>query len=112
MSKTDYVELLLLQIRGAGLPPPELEHRFHDTRRWRFDACWPASMLAVDYQGGIFYTVTGDTSGHRTTKGMTNDQEKLNEAVCAGWRVLLVNAETVRNGQALVWIEQCLWGER
>jgi hypothetical protein len=51
MRGLDPKENLLLQIRGAGLPPPQVEYRFHDTRRWRFDLAFPDAKVAVEYDG-------------------------------------------------------------
>lgn len=59
------------------------EHRFHGTRRWRFDFAWVAQRLAVEVEGGAF-------SGGRHTRGLgfVADCHKYNAAVLAGWRVL------------------------
>ena len=35
--KIDYPKLLLDQILITDLPVPVREHKFHPTRRWRFD---------------------------------------------------------------------------
>lgn len=59
---------------------PVLQHRFHPTRAWRFDFCWPAYKLAVEIQG------FGE--GHNSYEGMHTDYEKWNEATRLGWRVL------------------------
>ncbi len=111
MSKVDYVELLLLQIRGAGLPPPELEVPFTGMtgkRKYRWDFAYPKDMVAVEYQGG---TLTGGV-GHTSISGMKRDQAKASEGAACGWRVLWVNAATVESGEALQWLEMALWGER
>ena len=59
------------------------EHKFHETRKWRFDFAWPDQKLAVEVEGGAF-------SGGRHTRGIgfVKDCEKYNAAVLAGWRVL------------------------
>lgn len=69
--------------RPQGVPEPVLEHRFHQERKWRFDAAWPAIKLAVEIQGGSF--VGG---GHNRGAQQAKDYEKLNEAQRMGWRVL------------------------
>lgn len=59
------------------------EHRFHATRRWRFDFAWVAQRVAVEVEGGVW-------SGGRHTRGagFVADARKYNEAVRLGWRVL------------------------
>lgn len=77
------VASLLRQIASAGLPVPVQEHRFHATRRWRFDLAWPGRMIAVEVDGGVW-------SGGRHTRGagFSEDCRKLNAATLLGWRVL------------------------
>ena len=59
------------------------EHRFHATRRWRFDAAWPIARVAVELEGGLY------TRGrHLRASGYDADCEKYNAAALAGWRVL------------------------
>ena len=72
---------LLLLLRSAGLPPPQLEYRFHSERRWRFDLAWPEYHLAVELDGGEWLARGGR---HNTDA----DREKLNAAAVLGWRVL------------------------
>ena len=57
------------------------EYRFHDTRRWRFDAAWPRHMVAIEIDGGQFAPGAG-------RHAQTSDYEKRNAATAAGWRVL------------------------
>jgi very-short-patch-repair endonuclease len=68
---------------GYGLKLPTSEYKFHPTRKWRFDYCWPENKLAVEIEGGIF------TKGRHTRGvGFSNDMEKYNSAVLLGWRIL------------------------
>lgn len=55
------------------------EHRFHPTRRWRFDFAWPSQKLGVEIDG---------RGRHQTVAGVRADCEKMNEAIRLGWRVL------------------------
>lgn len=72
-------------LRHHGLPDPVAEHRFHPTRRWRFDYCWPTHRVALEVDGGIY------TGGRHTRgAGTEGDHEKFNEAAVLGWRVLRV----------------------
>lgn len=101
-------EAVASQIRITGLPTPVTEHRFHATRAWRFDFAWPERRLALEVEGGVGSRFA--TGRHTRGAGFTADAEKYNEAAIAGWRVLRVTGEQVRNGQALVWLEQALGG--
>jgi very-short-patch-repair endonuclease len=75
--------LLADALRHARLPEWIEEHRFHATRRFRFDFAWPALHLAVEVEGGVF-------TGGRHTRGYgyAADCEKYNLATLDGWRVL------------------------
>lgn len=55
------------------------EHRFHDTRRWRFDFAFPEARVAVEIEG---------RGRHQTFAGFRADTEKYNTALLLGWRVL------------------------
>ena len=79
---------LLLLLRGAGLPPPQLEYRFHPKRRWRFDLAWPEYHLAVELDGGEWLARGGR---HNTDA----DREKLNHAAVLGWRVLRFSGQMI-----------------
>lgn len=62
---------------------PLTEHRFHDTRRWRFDYAWPEHQVALEVEGGVW--VGGR---HTSGAGFVKDMEKYNEAACMGWRII------------------------
>ncbi len=84
-----------------GLPAYVTEHRFHPTRRWRFDYAWPEIKLAVEVHGGTY------TNGRHTRGGgFTVDREKMNEAAIYGWTVLEVTATHVRSGQMRQWLDR------
>ncbi len=99
-------DALLLQIRAARLPLPQREVRVVDGRRFRWDLAWPDRQLACEVHGGVF---TGGR--HVRGAGITRDCEKVSLATLAGWRVLLVTAAHIRDGQALDWIQHALDGE-
>lgn len=96
-------ETLLLHIRAAQLPEPTREFRFHPTRKWRADLAWPDRRLLVEVEGGTF--VSGR---HARGAGMRKDAEKYNEAVLAGYRLLRVTPDMVRDGSAFEVIERAL----
>lgn len=89
-------ESLLEQISKALLAPPQTQHKFHPSRKWLFDFAWPEYMLACEVQGGTFIR-----GAHSRGKSMQKDMEKLNAAQNAGWRVIQVDTEMVRDGRAL-----------
>ena len=56
MSQSDLEATMALHIRANELPEPEREYRFAPPRRWRFDFAWPAAMLALEVEGGVWST--------------------------------------------------------
>jgi len=101
--RQDMTAEYLLQIRLAGLPMPEFEFRFHDSRQWRSDFAWPDRMLLAEYEGGIY------TGGRHTRgQGFDNDCEKYNEAELAGYRLLRFTHRMVATGMALEMTERAL----
>lgn len=120
MPKSVLEEILADQITFAALPAPQREYRFAalsvglgpgirlrlalaSLKDWRFDFAWPASMLAVEVEGGIW------TEGrHSRGQGFIDDCQKYNEATLLGWRVLRVTARMTRSGRALRLIERAL----
>jgi len=70
----------------------ESEHRFHPTRRWRFDFAWPAIKVAVEIEGG-----TWAAGRHTRPAGYAGDCCKYNAAVLLGWRVLRYTTQMIAN---------------
>jgi len=101
----DLADTLAAQVRMAGLPEPVREHRFHPTRRWRFDLAWPdeGRMIAVEVQGGVW-----SQGQHLRGKGYQRDCEKLNTATLLGWRVFWVTGDMIRDGTALQLVQAAL----
>lgn len=99
------VASLLRQIAAVGIPAPVQEHRFHETRRWRFDLAWPDLMIAVEVDGGVW-------SGGRHTRGagFVADCEKVNEATAMGWRVFRFPTPHVSDGSAVEMLRRVLNG--
>lgn len=88
--------VLAAHILAFGLPAPELEATFHETRKWRFDFFWRPRALAVEVEGGIW--VQGR---HSRGAGFEKDCEKYNEAALMGIRVLRVTPGMIQSGQAV-----------
>src|SRR4051812_36399233 len=100
---SDLETAMLWQLRAAGLPAPVAEHRFHPSRRWRFDVAWPDRMIALEIDGG-----TWSGGRHSRGDGYERDCEKANEAVIAGWSLLRVTGAMVTDGRALGLLERIL----
>lgn len=88
-----YAPIVTALCQSHGWPVPVAEHKFHDTRRWRFDLAWPALKLAAEVNGGVF--VGGR---HSRGAGQMKDYEKLNAAALAGWTVLQVVPKQITDG--------------
>lgn len=99
-------DLLQFHLKAAKLPEPVREFKFHPTRRWRFDFAYPAHMLGIEVEGGVF-------SGGRHTrgKGFTEDCAKYNQAAYLGWRVYRFTPDMVKSGEAVSMIEAALRGK-
>lgn len=101
MSKLE--ETLAMQIKALKLPEPKREHRFHPTRRWRFDFAFVEHKLAVEVEGG------GWMNGrHNRPSGFRGDMDKYHAAMELGWTVYRCDGHLVRSGQAAQLIEKLL----
>lgn len=97
------VQTLLFQIRSLNLPKPVLEHRFHETRKWRWDLAWPEFKVAVECEGGVY------TQGRHTRgKGFENDCEKASEGAAAGWLLVRATGDQIDQGKAVIWVQRTL----
>jgi hypothetical protein len=92
-AKNKATEILLTEMKQAKLPSPELEHKFHPTRKWRFDIAFPDQKVAVEVHGAV-YANGRLTRGH----GFENDREKMNEAQIMGWVCLEYSTGQVMDG--------------
>lgn len=66
-----------------GIPMPVREHRFHATRKWRFDFAWPDKLVALEVEGGVW-----SQGRHTRGSGFIADMEKYNTAASLWWLVL------------------------
>jgi very-short-patch-repair endonuclease len=101
--RVDHWPALKVQLLAYGLPMPVPEHRFHPTRKWRFDFAWPELKLALEIEGGLY--VKGR---HVRGAGAEADCVKYAEALVLGWRVLRVSPGQLRDGKALAWLTALL----
>lgn len=99
-------ELLAFQFRSIG-ETPEREHRFHDTRKWRFDFAWPAQKIAVEVEGGVFIQ-----GRHSRGASMLADMEKYNAASEAGWKLFRYGKPHIRSGEAAMQVQRALRSAR
>lgn len=97
---------LALHFRAEGLEP-EVEFRFHPTRRWRFDFAFPLKGLAVEVEG-----ITHGGGRHQRAAGFEEDCRKYAAAMVLGWRVLRVTPRMVQTGEAIGLILALLNGEQ
>lgn len=103
MSKAE--ETLSQHIQLFGLPEPVREHRFHPTRRWRFDFAWPDLKLACEVEGVTRYGKNKNGSmklgRHQSAKGIEGDLEKYQEAMLLGWDVYRCSQSMIKKGVAI-----------
>lgn len=104
-AKNDYKARFLRDLANAGIPAPVAEVKFHDTRKWRLDFAYPDAMVAIEYQGGNFSRGKG---GHSSIAGLMRDYEKFTEASLLGWTLILIDAASVRSGQAVEWVRRAM----
>lgn len=90
---------------SMGLPKPVAEHKFHPTRKWRFDFAWPEYLVALEVNGGSW--VAGR---HNTGSGTAKDREKFTNAAIYGWRVLYCSPQEIMRGDTLDSVRKALYG--
>ena len=71
------------------------EHRFHPTRKWRFDFAWVDQMVAVEIEG----VQANGKARHQMIGGFLADCEKYEEALALGWKVMRVPAPWIFKGK-------------
>ena len=89
--------------KSLGLPAPESEFRFHETRKWRFDYAWPEKKVALEVEGAVW------TSGRHTRgSGFVKDMEKYNAAASLGWRVIRTVPQEIYSQQTINFLKEAL----
>lgn len=99
-------DLLAFQIKAAGLPQPVRQYYYARPLRFRADFAWllpPPFSLLAEVQGGIY-----TRKAHGSITGILADIDRLNAATLAGWRLIRVTPDMVKNGEALQLIERAL----
>lgn len=99
MNRKDATPIMAMLLKERGFDYVA-EHKFHPTRRWRFDFALPELMLAIEIEGG------GWSGGRHTTgAGFAKDLEKYDAAMRLGWTVYRCSPDMVRNAVAIETIE-------
>jgi very-short-patch-repair endonuclease len=78
-----------------------LEHRFHPSRKWRFDLALLDVRLALEIDGGSWIH-----GRHHRPAGRDADNEKDREAQRLGWMIVRVSWPHVISGEALALLLQ------
>lgn len=106
-TKINRTTLLFVKLlEDAGLPCPELEYKFHPTRKWRLDYAWPEHGLAIEVEGGVW--VRGR---HNRPAGYLKDLEKYNALTLQGWRLLRYTPQQCITMEAIKQISLVLGGK-
>ncbi len=106
MNQRSYDSLLFIFLKALNIPRPKSEHKFHPTRRWRFDYAWIDQKVALEIEGGVWIK-----GRHNRGRGYVDDMEKYNAAVILGWKVLRFTPEQITNGYATKIIKPLLEGD-
>lgn len=81
-----------LILAGLPVPTPQFDIFHNGQRIARVDLAWPDAKLAVEYDG----------EWHNDRVQFRKDRRRLNALTKAGWTVLFVTADTLRDVPALV----------
>lgn len=88
-------------LKSLGIDQPVAEYKFHKTRKWRIDFCWPDKKLALEIEGGAW------TNGRHTRgSGFIKDMEKYNQISVYRFFLLRVTPTEIQNGVAVDIINQ------
>lgn len=68
------------------------EHKFMESRKFRFDCAILDKKIAIEYEG-----IFSEKSRHTGLNGYTNDCNKYNNSVIEGWKVLRYTALNYKN---------------
>lgn len=102
-------------LRKRGLPLPEPEYRFHPTRRFRADYCWPEKRVILEVQGGIFGRGAKcpccgrrRVGAHSSIKDQLRDIERTSEAAAEGFRIVYCVPDKLCSTETIARIERAL----
>jgi len=86
---------------AVGVPVPVPEFKFHPTRKWRIDWCWPDQRIGLEVDGGIWHA-----GRHTRGAGWLKDTEKLNAAAVLGFRMLRATPQQMATGEILTTLQE------
>lgn len=90
-------------LQDRGLPCPEPEHMFHDSRKWRIDYAWPDDKVALEVEGGVW-----TRGGHTRGSGFMKDVEKYNEVALHGFVLIRTVPDDLFKEHTLDLIERAI----
>ena len=93
----------LINCNVYGLPKPDKEIKFLDTRRFRFDYGFRAQKVAVEVEGGVWIQ-----GRHTRGAGYVKDMEKYNLATLEGWKVLRFTPQQLKKAETYLMIKKLL----
>lgn len=97
LATSDLEDLLELELRANGIAEPKRQYKFHSSRRWLADFCWPESRLIVEVNGMTHVA----SRGHTSYAGIHRDYEKANGAQDMGFRYYQFDREMIEDGTAI-----------
>ena len=102
MSINEAEELLAIHLRelDTGFDPQVL---YSMNRRFRADFRLYPEPILIEIQGGVY-----SRQAHGSISGILKDNERLNEAAIAGFRMLRFTPDQVKSGEAKETIARAL----
>lgn len=99
--KSRYPVFFRLVKDDPSLPEPVEEFKFHPTRRWRIDLCWPDQKLALEIEGGIW-----SNGRHVRPTGFLGDLEKYNRLAILGYSLLRATPRQMESCEAYDFVRE------
>lgn len=99
---SDFFTLLIKSQLGLDVI---LEHKFHETRRWRFDYAILEYKIAIEKDGGVWMKGGG---AHSRPQNILRDMEKLTQASVLGWTVIRRTPNQINSSETIDLIRQSI----
>lgn len=108
-------EIVCDHYEDEGIKRPDTEYKFAASveyedragrkrkRGWAFDFAWPARLVALEVEGGIWIA-----GGHNRGGGYAKDMAKYNSATLLGWRIIRVQPKEVCMSETVEMIRAAL----
>ena len=102
-----YPMFFRLMSDNPSIPDPVEEFKFHPTRKWRIDICWPELKLALEIEGGVYMTKkNGNATGHRSITNFISDIEKYNALSIHGFSLLRFTPQQMDSCEAYDYLRE------